>query len=98
MQLKVEDDPETEGILLDLSEDGLDLLAAQPLRPAAAIQVKFCLPDGTEIDARGEIAWANPNGQAGRAFRGTSRDACGRLCKTGLRRMHPNLRRLIRNR
>ncbi|MFZ0284663.1 MAG: PilZ domain-containing protein [Terriglobales bacterium] len=68
VQLKVEDDPETEGILLDLSEDGLDLLAAQPLRPVAAIQVKFCLPDGTEIDARGEIAWANPNGQAGVHF------------------------------
>jgi CheY-like chemotaxis protein len=68
VQIKVEDDPETEGILLDLSEDGLDLLAAQPVRPAAAIQVKFALPDGTEIDARGEIAWANPNGQAGVHF------------------------------
>jgi len=68
VQLKVEDDPETEGILLDLSEDGLDLLAAQPVRPAAAIQVKFSLPDGTAIEARGEIAWANPNGQAGVHF------------------------------
>ncbi len=68
VQLKVEDDPETEGILLDLSEDGLDLLAAQPVRSAAAIQVKFNLPDGAEIDARGEIAWANPNGQAGVHF------------------------------
>jgi CheY-like chemotaxis protein len=68
VQLKVEDDPETEGILLDLSEDGLDLLAAQPLRSAAAIQVKFSLPDGAEIEARGEIAWANPNGQAGVHF------------------------------
>jgi CheY-like chemotaxis protein len=68
VQLKVEDDPATEGILLDLSEDGLDLLAAQPVRAAAAIQVKFSLPDGTEIEARGEIAWANPNGQAGVHF------------------------------
>jgi CheY-like chemotaxis protein len=68
VQLKVEDDPETEGILLDLSEDGLDLLAAQPVRAAAAIQLKFSLPDGKEIDARGEIAWANPNGQAGVHF------------------------------
>jgi CheY-like chemotaxis protein len=68
VQLKVEDDPETEGILLDLSEDGLDLLAAQPVRPAAAIQVKFALPDGKEIEARGEVAWANPNGQAGVHF------------------------------
>jgi CheY-like chemotaxis protein len=68
VQLKVEDDPEAEGILLDLSEDGLDLLAAQPLRPQAAIQVKFSLPDNTQIEARGEIAWANPNGQAGVHF------------------------------
>ncbi|MGH9498919.1 MAG: PilZ domain-containing protein [Terriglobales bacterium] len=68
VQLKVEDDPETEGILLDLSEDGLDLLAAQPVRPSAAIQVKFALPEGTEIEARGEVAWANPNGQAGVHF------------------------------
>ena len=71
VQLKVEDDPETEGILLDLSEDGLDLLAAQPVRAAAGIQVKFSLPDGkTEIDAHGEVAWANPNGQAGVHFVG----------------------------
>ncbi len=70
VQLKVEDDPETEGILLDLSEDGLDLLAAQALRSAAGIQVKFSLPDGTEIEARGEIAWANSNGQAGVHFVG----------------------------
>lgn len=68
VQLKVEDDPETEGILLDLSEDGLDLLAAQPVRSAAAIQVRFSLPDGSEIEARGEVAWANPNGQAGVHF------------------------------
>lgn len=68
VQIKVEDDPETEGILLDLSEDGLDLLAAQPVRAAAAIQVKFALPDGVEIEARGEVAWANPNGQAGVHF------------------------------
>jgi CheY-like chemotaxis protein len=68
VQIKIEDDPETEGILLDLSEDGLDLLAAQPVRAAAAIQVKFALPDGAEIEARGEVAWANPNGQAGVHF------------------------------
>src|SRR5580704_2767369 len=68
VQLKVEDDPEAEGILLDLSEDGLDLLAAQPVRPGAGIHVKFSLPDRTAIEARGEIAWANPNGQAGIHF------------------------------
>ena len=55
-----------EGILLDLSEDGLDVLAAQPLCPAAIISAHFALPDqGTEMDIRGEVAWANPNGESG---------------------------------
>jgi hypothetical protein len=55
-----------EGILLDLSEDGLDVLAAQPLCPAAIVNARFILPDqSTEIDLRGEVAWANPNGESG---------------------------------
>jgi hypothetical protein len=55
-----------EGILLDLSEDGLDVLAAQPLCPSAIITARFSLPDQDEdIDIRGEVAWANPNGESG---------------------------------
>ena len=66
VQLKAEGGPEVEAILLDLSEDGMDILAAQPLSPPAPISVRFTLPDGkTEIDAQGKVAWANPNGQAG---------------------------------
>jgi len=66
VQLKAEDRPEVEAILLDLSEDGMDILAAQPLSPPAPISVRFTLPDGkTEIEAQGKVAWANPNGQAG---------------------------------
>ena len=58
-----------EGIMLDLSQTGMDVLAAQPLHPAALIGVRFELPDGSaEIDAHGEIAWANPNGQSGVRF------------------------------
>jgi CheY-like chemotaxis protein len=69
IQVQVQNGPLLEGILLDLSEDGMDLLAAQPLCPAAAISVHFNLPDtGTEIQVGGEIAWANPNGQAGVRF------------------------------
>ena len=57
---------EMEGILLDLSEDGLDVLAAQPLCPAATINARFALPDQeAELDVRGEVAWANPNGESG---------------------------------
>ncbi|MBZ5598106.1 MAG: PilZ domain-containing protein [Acidobacteriia bacterium] len=61
--------PEVEGILLDLSEDGMDLLSAQPLCPAAAISARFALPDGGgDFDIRGEVCWANPNGQSGIRF------------------------------
>jgi len=65
VKLRVENGPEMEGILLDLSEDGLDVLAAQPLCPSAIINAHFALPDHTELDIRGEVAWANPNGESG---------------------------------
>ncbi|MGA9813155.1 MAG: PilZ domain-containing protein [Terriglobales bacterium] len=66
VRLRVENGTEMEGILLDLSEDGLDVLAAQPLCPSAIISAHFALPDqGTEMDVRGEVAWANPNGESG---------------------------------
>jgi CheY-like chemotaxis protein len=69
VQLRVQGGPEMEGILLDLSEDGMDVLAAQPLYPSATIGFRFTLPDGrTEVEARGEVAWANPNGQSGVRF------------------------------
>ena len=66
VQLQAEGGPAVEAILLDLSEDGMDILAAQPLSPPAPIRVSFTLPDGkTEINVQGKVAWANPNGQAG---------------------------------
>ncbi len=72
VQLTVQD-VQMEGILLDLSEGGMDILAAQPLCPGTSIEARFMLPDGeSEIQVRGEIAWANPNGQAGTRFTGVS--------------------------
>jgi CheY-like chemotaxis protein len=66
VKLRVENGAEMEGILLDLSEDGLDVLAAQPLCPSAIINAHFALPDqGVQMDVRGEVAWANPNGESG---------------------------------
>jgi len=55
--------------MLDLSQTGMDVLAAQPLLPSALIGLKFSLPDDSaEIDAHAEVAWANPNGQSGVRF------------------------------
>jgi CheY-like chemotaxis protein len=66
VKLRVENGTEMEGILLDLSEDGLDVLAAQPLCPSASVSARFTLPNqSNEIDVRGEVAWANPNGESG---------------------------------
>ncbi|HKS76425.1 MAG TPA: PilZ domain-containing protein, partial [Terriglobales bacterium] len=69
LQLRVQNGAETEAILLDLSEGGMDVLSAQPLYPSAAVSGRFALPGGdTEIEPHGEVAWANPNGQSGVRF------------------------------
>lgn len=69
IQLKRKDAPDIEGILLDLSETGMDVLAAQALYPSAEIGAHFTLPDGkTQLDVRGEITRANPNGESGVRF------------------------------
>src|ERR1700722_10709481 len=69
IQLQIQNGPLLEGILLDLSEDGMDVLAAQPLCPGATLTAQFNLPESaTEIQTSGEIAWASPNGQAGVRF------------------------------
>lgn len=66
--LSSDGNPELEGILLDLSEGGMDVLAAKPLEPGQAIRVKFCLPPSTEMVAHARVVWANANGQSGLQF------------------------------
>ena len=69
VQVTVSTGEPLEGIMLDLSQTGMDVLVAQPLLPSALIRLKFSLPDGSaEIDAHAEVAWANPNGQSGVRF------------------------------
>jgi DNA-binding response OmpR family regulator len=62
------DSPEVEGIMLDLSEDGMDVLSAQPLQGSQSLEVSFSLPDLRQIGLKGQVAWANTNGQAGIQF------------------------------
>ncbi len=58
-----------EGILLDISETGMDVLASQPLYPSARVQARFTLPNSaSELALNGEVAWANPNGESGVRF------------------------------
>ncbi|MGA6983619.1 MAG: PilZ domain-containing protein [Candidatus Sulfotelmatobacter sp.] len=58
-----------EGILLDLSETGLDVLTAEPQVPGALLNLRFQLPGSTlEMNAQGQVVWAKPNGQSGVRF------------------------------
>jgi CheY-like chemotaxis protein len=69
-----------EGILLDLSETGMDVLAAQPLCPSARLKATFLLPNApAEFEVIGEVAWANPNGESGVRFCDTPESVHGAL-------------------
>jgi DNA-binding response OmpR family regulator len=69
VELTLPDTRKAEGILLDLSETGMDVLTAEPQTPGALLNFRFQLPDGSlEIQAHGQVAWANPNGQTGVHF------------------------------
>jgi CheY-like chemotaxis protein len=57
-----------EGILLDLSSGGMDVLAAQPLSPPALVHFSFELPEGANAEGEAEVVWSNPNGQLGLRF------------------------------
>ena len=69
VELTLPDTRKVEGILLDLSETGMDVLTAEPQAPATLLKFCFQLPDGSlEVTAHGQVAWAKPNGQTGVHF------------------------------
>jgi len=69
VEITLPDTRKLDGILLDLSETGMDVLTAEPQVSGALLAFHFQLPDGAlEIEARGQVAWANPNGQTGVHF------------------------------
>jgi len=69
VELTLPDTRKIEGILLDLSETGMDVLTAETQFPGALIAFRFVLPDGgLQVQAHGQVAWANPNGQNGVHF------------------------------
>ncbi len=58
-----------EGILLDLSAGGMDVLASKPVPSGARVNVSFELPEGSvRIDGGAEVAWSAGNGQIGLRF------------------------------
>ncbi|HEY6768326.1 MAG TPA: PilZ domain-containing protein [Candidatus Sulfotelmatobacter sp.] len=69
VELTLPDTRHIEAILLDLSETGMDVLTAEAQCPGALVEFRFQLPDGSLlIEAHGQVAWANPNGQTGIHF------------------------------
>jgi CheY-like chemotaxis protein len=69
VSIRTDDQNNVEGILLDLSTGGMDVLAAKPLPAAATVRVSFELPDGgAGIEGDAEVAWSTGNGQSGLRF------------------------------
>jgi CheY-like chemotaxis protein len=69
VSIHTEQDPNLEGILLDLSTGGMDVLVAKPLSPEGLLRVTFELPEtGFKIDGDTQVAWTSPNGQTGLRF------------------------------
>jgi DNA-binding response OmpR family regulator len=69
VELTQPDQRKIEGILLDLSETGMDVLTAEPQVSGALLHFRFQLPDAHfELDAHGQVAWAKDNGQTGVKF------------------------------
>jgi CheY-like chemotaxis protein len=69
VEITLPDTRKADGILLDLSETGMDVLTAEAQSPGALLQFHFLLPgESIEVEGHGQVAWANPNGQTGVHF------------------------------
>ncbi|MGA2352945.1 MAG: PilZ domain-containing protein [Terriglobales bacterium] len=69
ISLRIDDATLVEGILLDLSMGGMDVLAAKPLPSSTVVHASFELPDCTgSIEGSAEVAWSTANGQTGFRF------------------------------
>jgi len=82
VELTLPDGRNIEGILLDLSETGMDVLTAEPQVQESLLEFRFQLPDGAlELKARCKVAWANSNGQTGVHFLDVPQEASAELKK-----------------
>jgi CheY-like chemotaxis protein/c-di-GMP-binding flagellar brake protein YcgR len=80
VELTLADLRKIEGILLDLSETGMEVLTAEPRLREDLLGFRFQLPEGAlQIEGHGQVAWANPNGQTGVHFLDLPEDVSGVL-------------------
>src|SRR5208283_900018 len=69
VSIRIDDNNTVEGILLDLSTGGMDVLTAKPLSSGTLVRASFQLPDGGGgIEGDAEVAWSTANGQTGVRF------------------------------
>jgi CheY-like chemotaxis protein len=69
ISIRIDDSNTIEGILLDLSTTGLDVLAAKPLPSAAEVHFSFELPEvASAIQGTAQAVWSTANGQTGFRF------------------------------
>ena len=69
VEITLSEGRKVDGILLDLSETGMDVLTAEPQTAGSTLVVHFQLPGGAvDVEAHGQVAWASPNGQSGVHF------------------------------
>ncbi|MFY9559263.1 MAG: PilZ domain-containing protein [Terriglobales bacterium] len=69
VSIRTEETPHLEGILLDLSSGGMDVLSAKPLPSSALAHFSFELPDcNVQVEGDAEVAWTSANGQTGLRF------------------------------
>ncbi len=69
VELSLPDTRKSEGILLNVSEDGMDVLTAEQQVPEGLLNIRFRLPDAKfEVNTCGQVAWANLNGETGVRF------------------------------
>lgn len=80
VEITLPDTRKLDGILLDLSETGMDVLTAEPQVAPALLAFHFSLPDGgIEVEGHGQVAWANSNGQTGIQFLDLQEDKVSEL-------------------
>lgn len=68
VSIKLEEGSVVEGILLDLSTGGMDVLAAKPLASGATVRFSFQLPESANLEGEAAVAWSTANGQTGLRF------------------------------
>jgi CheY-like chemotaxis protein len=67
--MRTDEAADLEGIMLDLSTGGIDVLAAKPISSSSLVHFCFVLPDsGATIEGDAAVAWGSPNGQTGLRF------------------------------